>query len=66
MATDNFNKFDHIYNNYVNGNTKDYKTELNKLNKANTIRFNSWLSCHANNAFTQLSVNNDGEIIIID
>ena len=43
-TTDNFNKFDSIVNNYVNGNIHDYMYDLNKLNKTNLIRFTLFLS----------------------
>jgi hypothetical protein len=41
---DNFDKFDSIVNNFVNGNVADYINALNKLSKYDLIRFTRFLS----------------------
>jgi hypothetical protein len=39
-----FKLFQSIKDNYINGNTDDYKKQLNKLNKVDLIKFSNFLS----------------------
>lgn len=43
QQTGNFNRFDSIVGNYINGNITDYKSQLNKLSKIDLIRFTNFL-----------------------
>ena len=44
MKTNNFDKFDTIVNNFINGNVSDYLNAVNKLDKFDLIRFSRFLS----------------------
>jgi len=46
MKTTNFDKFELIINNFINGNVSDYINGLNKLNKFDLIRFSRFLAFH--------------------
>lgn len=60
MKTNNFDHFNSIIDNYINGNITDYINELNKLNKINLIRFTLFLKF--NNFRFELYVNGNNKI----
>jgi hypothetical protein len=62
--TNNFNKFDNIVNNYINGNIADYKKQLNHLSKVDLIRFTSFLKFQGYNL--HVNVNGYSELILIE
>ena len=62
--TNNFNKFDNIANNYINGNIADYKKQLNHLSKVDLIRFTLFLKFQGYNL--HVNVNGYSELILIE
>lgn len=63
-ATNNFNKFDNITNNYINGNIADYKKQLSSLSKVDLIRFTLFLQFYGYKL--HVDVNGYNELILIE